>query len=74
MNEQSVKQIDVQRLFKMILWLEDNNQGQIVDWGCVTQILMMIVKEEDLRRRIKDIDKECFWILGIDDIDNSQYY
>ena len=37
--------INLNRILEMIQFMEDNYQGEIIDWGSISQLLLMLTEE-----------------------------
>lgn len=45
MNEAAVDDIDLDRILEMIEWIERHYDGEIIDWGSIGQLLIMLCEE-----------------------------
>ncbi len=68
MHEDAVDKIDSNKILQMIRALEENYDGEIVDWGVVVQILSILFEPGEWVKHVKKIPKDCFWLLQIDEL------
>lgn len=68
MNENSVDELNINKLLEMIRWMEENYNGEIIDWGVIIEILGIIFEEGEWLKRIKSLPKDCFWLLQIEEL------
>ena len=45
MFDDLVEKIDLKRVIEIISWTEDNYKGEIIDWGSISQLLLMLCEE-----------------------------
>jgi hypothetical protein len=46
-NEDSMTDIDSDKILGMIRWMEENYNGEIVDWGCIVEILALLFEPNE---------------------------
>jgi hypothetical protein len=65
MNEGAAEQVNTDKLLKMIRWMEDNYNGEIVDWGVIIEILAILFEPNEWMNNIKSLPNDCFWLMQI---------
>ncbi len=68
MHEDAVEKIDSNKILEMIRALEEKYDGEIVDWGVVVEILSIIFEPGEWKKHVKELPKDCFWLLQIDEL------
>jgi hypothetical protein len=63
MHEDAVEKIDSNKILEMIRALEENYDGEIVDWGVVVEILSILFEPGEWVKHLKKLSKDCFWPL-----------
>ena len=71
MFEDEVDNVDLKRILEIICWVEDNYKGEIIDWGSISQLLVLLCAEDQWKRHLKNLDKYCFWLLSIEKMDKN---
>ena len=46
MFEDEVDNVDLKRILEIICWVEDNYRGEIIDWGSISQLLVLLCAED----------------------------
>ena len=46
MFEDEVDNVDLKRILEIICWVEDNYKGEIIDWGSISQLLVLLCAED----------------------------
>jgi hypothetical protein len=47
MNEGAGTDIDVDKILEMIRWMEENYNGEIIDWGGISEILGILFEPNE---------------------------
>lgn len=66
MFEDEIEGIDLRRVLEMIGWVEDHYRGELIDWGSISQLLLMLCEEDEWKKHLKALPDHCFWLLSID--------
>ncbi len=65
MNEEAGTHIDIDKILEMIRWMEENYNGEMVDWGGISEILGILFEANEWIAHLKQLPKDCFWLLQI---------
>lgn len=41
MGHYQVEDFDKERIFEIISWIENNYKGELIDWGSISQVIMI---------------------------------
>ena len=44
-NEDLIASVDVARVLEIIQWIEDNYLGEVIEWGSISQLLIILTDE-----------------------------
>ena len=44
-NEDLIESIDVGRVLEIISWIEENYRGELIDWGSIGQLLVILTDD-----------------------------
>lgn len=64
-NDELVETIDVKRVLEIIEWIEENYNGELIEWSSISQLLMILTEEDEWKNHLKEIPSKCFWLLNI---------
>jgi hypothetical protein len=53
MNEDAADSMDISRILEMIQWIEDHYQGEIIDWGSIRQLLIILCEKDEWKNHLK---------------------
>lgn len=53
MNEDAIDSMDIDRILEMIQWIEDHYQGEIIDWGSIRQLLIVLCEKDEWKNHLK---------------------
>lgn len=52
-------------MLQLIRWMEENYNGEIVDWGGIVEILAILFEEGEWLKHIALLPKDSFWMLQV---------
>lgn len=67
-NDDLIPTIDSNRVIEIIKWIEDNYNGELIEWGSIGQLIIILREEEEWKIHLSEIPDKCFWVLGIMDL------
>ena len=71
MGHYKVEDFDKNRIFQIIEWIENNYLGQLIDWGSISQIIMIFEGEDAWMTHLSEVPSKCYWLLGCMEVEQE---
>ena len=68
MNEELVETINRQKVMEMNEWIEQHYNGEMIEWSCIGQLMIMLNDDEVWKKKLGEIPEKCYWLLAIDNL------
>lgn len=65
MNAEAADGVDVEKVLQLIRWMEENYNGEVVDWGGIVEILAILFEEGEWLKHTALLPKDSFWMLQV---------
>lgn len=56
MQEESIETINFSRISEIVEWLVENYRGEIIDWGSIGQLLIVLKNEKEWLKYVDHIE------------------
>jgi len=73
MGHYQIEDFDKNRIFEIIEWIENNYHGEMIDWGSISQIIMIFEGEDAWMNHLSEVPAKCFWLLGCMEVEQENF-
>ena len=71
MNDELIDSIDAGRVVEIIQWIQDNYKGEMVQWGSISQLLIILHNDDEWKVHLKELHSKAFWLLNIQNLQGA---